>query len=188
MGEGVKVGIQAAVEAVGLGEPPVERAEQLALLTPPVAEGVEANAPAVKRGPGRPPGSRNRRTEQWVQYLHERYSSPVEALAIEAERTVLDVVEALGLVEPTNEQLLSIWREQNRLRVELAPYMHQKLPQLAELKLDAGGDQRSDAEILARIHELARRAGVPLGPVVDVTPQGDQGTQSNQQVTDDDAR
>lgn len=179
---GIKTAVEAVLDAQGAGEPPVERVEQLALLAPERSEAPEAGGPpAVKRGPGRPKGSRNRRTEDWVRYLHANYASPVEGLAVEAERSVLDVVEALGLKGPTNEQLLSIWRELNRLKVELAPYMHQKLPQLAELTVNDSGDQRSDAEIVERIHALARLAGVPLGPLVDVTPDHKQ----NQEVSGD---
>lgn len=192
MTDGAKIGVVGV--AMQPGEFPFALPDQLPLLSAETGRVTPDDDPhdppkqvlaGGKRGAGRPPGSRNRRTEDWLNYLFARYRSPLIGMAETSIKTPLDVARELGIAEPTPEQLISIWRELNRVTEGLAAYMHQKLPQLAELKLDTGGDQRSDAEILARIHELARRAGVPLGPVVDVTPQDDLGAQSNQQVTDD---
>lgn len=82
--------MKAAIEAAGgrdlvreADDARQDRAEQLALL---VEENADADAklplapPPVKRGPGRPPGARNKRTEDLARYYLGRYGDPLEGL------------------------------------------------------------------------------------------------------------
>lgn len=131
-GEGErKAGFAAAIGATGAGEVPRERAEQLPLLPDLTAEVDEAgnvqvdaggNVVPMRRGPGRPPGARNRRTEDRVEYIAKRYGMPLERLAqiwsadprVYAAEHGLDVDEALDDIRDAAKAAL--------------PYMHQKQP------------------------------------------------------------
>jgi hypothetical protein len=84
---------QAAGELV---EDEVE-AEQLGLFGEPVTE--EGLAKAIsrgRRGPGRPPGARNKRTERSVAFLLSRHRDPREVLLEIAESNVFDLAALLG--------------------------------------------------------------------------------------------
>ncbi len=122
-----KLGLQAALQLVGddrlrlLGV----TGEQLPLL--PAAE---LDEPAEKidppadgaRGPGRPRGARNRRTEEWVDYLLSRYRSPLIALAETYSRPVAVLAAEL------NTSRLEAFKLQISAAKELAPYLHQRQP------------------------------------------------------------
>lgn len=128
-----KTGIQAAVLATMEGETPFEPAEQLAFLplsTSPTKH-AEALPVDVRRGPGRPAGSRNKRTEDWVGYILGRYRSPLVAMAEIYSRPVLELAKELKTtpLEAFKLQLVAL--------KELAPFLHQKLPQAVEV--DARG-------------------------------------------------
>lgn len=113
-----KLGLAAALQAVGAGELAGQVAEQLPLL-PVTRDPVEAAAPAPAegaRGPGRPAGAMNRRTKDLIDYLlvgrgfqhpavvlAETYSRPVEVLAKELSCTKL---EAFRLQQAAAEGLL----------------------------------------------------------------------------------
>lgn len=118
-----KAGLQAAVEAVGVGEPPTVAAHQLPLIASAAAEHDEAlPSAAERRGPGRPPGARNRRTEEWVDYVLGQYRSPLVVLAEIYSRPIAQLVTEIGC---TREDALKIQIQAAR---ELAPYVHQKRP------------------------------------------------------------
>ena len=125
-------GLASAIESVGPGEPPADDAEQLPLLpvqgaTPAAAQ----DAGGADRGPGRPRGSRNRRTEAWQDYLLGQYTSPLESLARIVSRPLAEL----------RAELHCSWLDAAKLQLqaakELAPYIHQKLPQAIELDSDA---------------------------------------------------
>lgn len=78
-------------------------------------------APAA-RGPGRPPGSRNRRTSQWVDYLLSRYASPLEVLAQMATAPVDRLKVQLGCTA------LEAFQEKRHCAIALAPFLHQRQP------------------------------------------------------------
>jgi hypothetical protein len=75
-----------------------------------------------RRGPGRPPGSRNRRTVQWVDFLLRRYASPLEVLAQMATARVDDLKNQLGC------NALEAFQEKRHAAIALAPFLHQRQP------------------------------------------------------------
>lgn len=87
-----------------------------------LAEGAEA-----PRGRGRPPGSRNKATDEWVRFLSTRYPSPLIGLAEVACASPHDLA-----AEMQCSPLEALDRIQQARR-DLAPYLHQKLPQAIEL-------------------------------------------------------
>jgi len=76
----------------------------------------------TRRGPGRPKGSRNRRTDEWVNFLLSRYQSPLVVLAETYSRPVAVLAAEL------NCDIIEAARIQLQAAKELAPYLHQKLP------------------------------------------------------------
>jgi len=143
-GEG-KVGLSAALDAVGnvISPPHLGQAEQMPL--PIVVEpeggqqgedrgGVEGQPqggqPQV-RGPGRPKGSRNKRTDEWVDYLLRGRRPPLLVLAETYSRPVDQLAKELSITkgEAFKLQLLAA--------KELAPYVHQKQP--LAVQVDARG-------------------------------------------------
>lgn len=127
-----KIGLVAAVEAAGTGEAPAAEGEQLALL--PLSErGAEAPADLAdmepgRRGPGRPAGARNKRTEDWVRYLTSRYRSPLVGLAEIYSRKVSELAAELGFGSLTPEVALKLLAAQIEAMKALAPYVHQRQP------------------------------------------------------------
>lgn len=142
--DGQKQGLKTAVEAAHDPEaarPGDVQGEQLALLPLRKAdEGSAArkNGGALPRGRGRPPGAKNKRTEEWTEYLLGRYPSPLIGLAEIAFRPLTDLAEELGFNNPgpdgialrraKPQELLELLRLQRDCMKELAPYLHQKQP------------------------------------------------------------
>lgn len=114
-------------------------AAQLPLL-PAGDDGGEALRRAVEgpRGPGRPAGSPNKRTEAVVEYMLARYRSPLEALAGIYSKPVGDLAaelaELVGGSRPSWSQILELLRLQIAAAKELAPYLHQKQPTAVEVE------------------------------------------------------
>lgn len=127
MAEDAKEGLAAAVDLLmgqtqaGTG---ARAAEQLALL--PSASAVEdasADDEAAERsGPGRPPGSRNKRTQDWVDFIGARYRSPLLFLAETFTRPVELLARELGTTK------LEAFKLQVDAAKNLAPFVHQKQP------------------------------------------------------------
>lgn len=122
------------------------RGAQLPLI-PSDDDGGEALRRAIEgpRGPGRPAGSPNKRTEAVVEYMLRRYRSPLEALAGIYSRPLgavladlADALEVMGVrAKPSWGQVLDVLRLQVAAAKELAPYLHQKQPTAVEV--DAKG-------------------------------------------------
>ena len=99
------------------------------------------------RGPGRPPGSPNKRTEAMVEHLLSRYRSPLEALATIYSMPLRDLIEQIGTiwqeygeredglppVRLSFGQIMQILQMQVNAARELAPYVHQKQPTAIEV-------------------------------------------------------
>lgn len=146
-----KEGLKTAVDLLREVRPDlVEReAAQLSLLPTPAAaaDAAAGDDEARRSGPGRPPGSRNRRTEEWVDFLLRRYSSPLIGLAETYSRPVEVLAAELGCTK------LEAFRIQQQAREAIAPYLHQKLPQAisidakshATLVLELGGVRPGEA-------------------------------------------
>lgn len=118
------------------------RAHQLPLLpldteTDDTPNGADTGSPS--RGAGRPPGSKNKSTEEWRTFLLSRYSAPLIALAEVYNRKPQDIAIEFGLVDhatgkctATFDQLFDILKIQLQCAKELAPYLHQKQPMAIE--------------------------------------------------------
>lgn len=134
-----KDGLKTALAALGPGDPPAETAEQLPLLPLEGAEGAcgqgagNSGGPggqAAPRGPGRPAGAKNKRTKEMVDYLLSKYRSPLEVLASTYSMSVGDLAKELRC------DRLDAFKLQLSAARELAPYVHQRLPQAVELTGD----------------------------------------------------
>jgi len=82
---------------------------QYGLFAEPQTEAGRAKLVSYRRGPGRPAGSRNRRTEQTVAFLLSRHRDPREVLIELAEANVADLAALLGcsLFEAAQEKRLA---------------------------------------------------------------------------------
>lgn len=148
---GEKLGVVAAAEAVAGetgGGPPGAEAEQLELLPLPLDS---AGAPTTGGRGGRPAGSRNRRTAEWIDWLLGRHRSPLEVLAAAYSLPVEELARRLGC------DRLEAFRVQMDAAKALAPYLHQRLPIAVQV------DQRS-------VHLVIQEgAGADAGDVADDT-------------------
>lgn len=126
-----------------------ELLEQMDMLALPLNDTTpEARALEVRRGRGRPVGAKNKNTEAWRNFILSRYSSPLEALAQTFNISIPDLAARLGLKNPpTFDQALELLKVQMAAARDLAPYVHQKMPQaieageggLIQLVLNTGG-------------------------------------------------
>jgi hypothetical protein len=108
--------------------PDEDGAEQLDLL--PLSQpdsGKDAQKKGIQsKGPGRPPGARNKSTEAWQQYLLSKYPSPVEGLMATYSRPVADLARELGCSRYRAFQI------QQKAMETVAPYVHKKQPMAIE--------------------------------------------------------
>jgi|SRR5882672_4028767 len=124
--EGLKTAADLVLGAMGRPEPAPEPEqidlEDLLGLPRPIVSAADGGGAAGSRGPGRPPGSRNRRTVQWVDFLLRRYASPLEVLAQMATARVDDLMKQLGC------SALEAFQEKRHAAIALAPFLHQRQP------------------------------------------------------------
>ena len=119
-GQGAKTAVDMVLAQMEqAGEPEQIDLEDLLGLPRPVAGAPATDAP---RGPGRPPGSRNRRTVQWAEFLLSRYASPLEVLAQMTVASVAELKAQLGC------SALEAYQEKRHAAVALAPFLHQRQP------------------------------------------------------------
>lgn len=122
----VKSGLAAVLgEARPQDVAPADEGEQLDLLGLPVT--AESAALMERRGPGRPAGSRNRRTAEWADYLLAKYRSPLETLTAISAMRVDDLAAQLGC-KPI-EALMEI----RLAAIAVGPYLHQRAPVAVDL-------------------------------------------------------
>jgi hypothetical protein len=126
---GIAGAVQAAARAAG--EAPAEPA-QLELAGLPLAAVAEParehETPDSPRRGGRAPGTPNRRTQAWVEHILGRYRSPLVAMAETYSRPVEELARLLSCTR------LEAFQLQLRAMQELAPYVHQKLPQAVQVE------------------------------------------------------
>ena len=79
------------------------------------------SVPAV-RGPGRPPGARNKKTEAFREHILSRFKSPLTVLAETYSRPVADLARELGIKKG------EAYKMQMDAAEKLAPYLHSKAP------------------------------------------------------------
>lgn len=154
----VKEGVKTAVELLLEARPDVaaRQAEQLALLPTPAALADRAadDEAARRSGPGRPPGSRNKRTEEWVEFIQARYRDPLIFLAETWSRPVDVLAAELGC--PKDEA----FKIQRAAAEAALPYLHQKLPQA--VSIDAKSDLTLQLVMPSADGYVARQAGVQI--------------------------
>lgn len=102
-------------ELLGLRKPPAA--------TPPTNGGAPV-MPIRRGGPGRPPGVRNKRTEEWIGYLLGRYTSPVEVMLRIANMGVEELRVALAC--SAMEAIEIILKAANYS----APFVHARSPEV----------------------------------------------------------
>ncbi|MEP3072830.1 hypothetical protein [Maricaulis sp.] len=141
-----KEGIAAAIDATGPGELPVlgELVGELFDLDP-VMRSPRRKADAAsgdKRGPGRPKGSKNKRSQDWVAYLGAQYTLPLEGLVAlgdmapeELLRDLADQAERLtgrkvDFTKMKDDEILGRLERClaiiNDARKSASPYMHER--------------------------------------------------------------
>jgi hypothetical protein len=107
----------------------------------------------ARSGPqgGRPAGSRNRRTEEWVQHLLSRYRSPLVGLLEIYSRPVGELCGILDC-DP-----LEAFKVQQAAMIAALPYIHQKQPMAVNVSSKSAGlimigsfdaDDGSDAPLM----------------------------------------
>lgn len=133
-----KEGLKSAVAELhdpAAAVPGSEDAEQLDFLPElPLDAGLAAQPGAVaRRGPGRPPGAKNKNTEAWREYLLSKYRNPLEVLAQTYSCSIEQLARALGKTTAlTFDQAVELYKLQITAAKELAPYLNQKMPMAVE--------------------------------------------------------
>src|SRR5258708_16978674 len=112
----------AAVELARARDEGDDEDEQLGLFAEPETEGGRLKIAHVRRGPGRPLGARNKRTERTVQWLLARHKDPVAGLLEIADMHPADLAAMLSCT------LLEAVQEQRLCRVAALPYVKQRMP------------------------------------------------------------
>jgi hypothetical protein len=117
---------------------------------------------------GRPPGSRNRRTVEMVDYLLSRYTSPLEGLLAIAQARVDELAERLQCSK------LEALQEKRFAWAAALPYLHQRQPlavnlnshKLVQLTI-IDGDAPAEAAGEATISIAARLVEIEEDPARD---------------------
>ena len=122
--KGMKSAVELAMKAGDGASLPGDQAQQLSLIEPvtPPGNQPEAVQEALLRARGRPPGARNRRTEEWVEYLMTRYTSPLEGLLRLATMTLEEI-----MAEAKCKRLEAL-QERRHAMIAALPYIHQRQP------------------------------------------------------------
>lgn len=150
MSGGVRTALDQAVEGeAGMGEivqaglfEELEPCETGALDTP---SPLSAALPSAGRRPGRPKGSKNRRTEAVTAWLLQQHRHPLAVMMEAYSMAPADFARSIGITAPDADTLLDIVKLQLRMAEAVAPYVAQKLPQAvkveggAALTLNFGG-------------------------------------------------
>lgn len=109
-----ELAVTAAVAAAVVDD---DEPEQLGLFGVPETPEGQAKAVMRVRSPGRPPGSRNKRTERAVRFLLSRHRDPREVLLEIAEANVFDLAAMLGC------DLLAALQEKRLAAIGVLPYV-----------------------------------------------------------------
>lgn len=125
----------ALAPAIEGDRPPGDDLVQLDLLgSEPLLGPIMRDGSQVARsGPGRPPGSRNKRTQDWADFILARYRSPLIGLAELVSTPVADLARALGCEKI---EAAEFWR---KCAAELAGYLHQRQPVAIDMQGAAAG-------------------------------------------------
>jgi len=160
-----KSGISAAVDQALVDAPALGwSGQQLSLLpTSMLGDGTDdddANRlEATKRGKGRPPGSVNKSTMDWVKYIAARYTNPLIFLAECYNRPVKDLAKELGC---TAEKAFGF---QMACAIKMTEFTNQKMPTTVDLGLDG------DLQLIIQTgwaDSSSSPIGNPSGLIIDV--------------------
>lgn len=110
------------MRAPSAAEKPAADADLFDLNGPEGAEGPVTRSREAKRGPGRPPGSANKRTEDLRRFILSRFRHPVVALT---EIYSMPVEELAAYVGCDKLDALAL---QIKAAAEVAPYVDSKMP------------------------------------------------------------
>lgn len=162
----------ALVKAVAEQLPDVEDddEQQLSLLDEPETESGQAKVQHLRRGPGRPPGSRNKRTERMVQWLLSHHRDPRERLLAVTDMHPADLAALLGC------KMLEAVQEQRLCAQAVLPFIAQRQPlaidvtnrSVVYLTINEGGQVGADSQgigLTASILDLEPLSDDPLEPV-----------------------
>lgn len=145
--------------------------------------------PEPKSGAGRPPGARNRSTEEWARFLLNQGRSPLTVLQQLYSRPTEELVDQLQAMADKHKSYvetkdggrwervainpLDVLKMQRDAAIALAPYVHKKQPLaievderrlgitiIGDLGGDLGGDEDGLALTLAPIEENQQLASV----------------------------
>jgi hypothetical protein len=143
LAEGSTPGFAAALELFGAADLVPEAVEQADMF------GGGKEAAEVGKGNstgGRPRGARNRRTQETVAWLLQRFENPLEGLMREATRSPREIAVELELWERNADgllmvgslrggALLEVWKTQQAMRTACLPFINSKQP----IAIDTGG-------------------------------------------------
>lgn len=138
-------GVKAALEEVLDGRAEIGEAVQAGLfeeLQPDETGRLDAPSPLSKaltgapRPRGRPPGSRNRRTEAVVSWLLSQHRHPLAVMMEAYSMSPAELCAAIG-VTANGDNCLDVFKLQMRMAEAVAPYVAQRLPQAVELGASA---------------------------------------------------
>jgi len=121
MGEIVQAGLFEELEPCETGK--VDAASPLA-----------AALPSAARKPGRPKGSKNRRTEAVTAWLLTQHRHPLSVMMEAYSMSPAEFAKAIGISSPDPDTLLDIVKLQLRMAEAVAPYVAQKLPQAVQVE------------------------------------------------------
>lgn len=169
MGEGEKQGL-GDVLAAAVPNAAAEACRQLDLLSAEDEPGASPFDQALdemaagfsqpRRGRGRPVGSRNRRTEDWQRLVLSTHRSPLLVLADVYSMPVEELAKRLKC------DLLDAAKLQITAARELAPYVHQRLPQAVDLNV--GGALPTLTIVMPGAAAPGSPASAEAGEVVDL--------------------
>lgn len=93
---------------------------------------LSAALPSTSKRRGRPPNSKNRRTEAVTAWLLSQHRHPLSVMMEAYSMTPAELAARIG-VEASSDNLLDIFKLQVRMAEAVAPYVAQKLPQAVQL-------------------------------------------------------
>lgn len=93
-----------------------------------------AALPSAVRKPGRPKGSKNRRTEAVTAWLLTQHRHPLSVMMEAYSMSPTAFAKAIGIASPDSDTLLDIVKLQLRMAEAVAPYVAQKLPQAVQVE------------------------------------------------------
>jgi hypothetical protein len=125
----------AAKTALATQPPPAAEPEQLDLLGMPAYRDPKSGHEVIPRPQGgRPPGARNKRTDEWIAHLLGRYPSPLEGLLQMGNMRIDDIARSLECTRLDAAKLKAFALK------EAVPYLHARL---SSVEVKPAGDPAS---------------------------------------------